>query len=525
MAEKLNHEAGSKLNKIIHLDSSKFKKEEKEESKTQAQILVGQAADMELFYDEEDTYYAKVEINGHYEVWPIRSQTFKRILTARFMDLSEEKDKVPGAQAMEDALRALEAKAYRYGTKQEIHIRTAETDEAIYLDLCNDKWQAVRIDVNGWEIINNPPVYFKRARTMGELPTPSQGGNIDNLKPFINYRNEDEFKLIIAWLLSTMKEKSPFPILNIQGEQGSSKSTTTKVLRTLIDPSSLPLRALPKEEKDLAIGAKGTWILAFDNLSGMSNEMSDALCKLSTGGGLATRKLFTDDEEAVFNIMRPAILNGIDDIAKRQDLLDRSIILNLPSIPEEKRTDEKTFWKEFNSKKAEILGALCDVASKALKELHKTRLDKLPRMADFALWITAAEKALGWDKGEFMKIYTGNREEAIDQGLESDPFASSVILLLKVEREFIGNSSQLLGAAGRFIDDNTRKSKAWPKPQGVRNRLRRLNPAFKKKSIKYIEWESKKHKTLKLELLEEDDRDKGKDFSNSGYYEGDDLLL
>jgi len=167
---------------------------------------------------------------------------------------------------------------------------------------------------------------------MQPLPTPQEGGNIEDLKPFINYKDETDYKLIVAWLLSTFKEGSPFPILTIQGTHGASKSTSTKVLRGLIDPSSLPLRALPNDERDLAIAAKNTWILAFDNLSGLSGAMSDALAKMSTGGGLATRKLYSNDDEAVFNIMRPSILNGIDDIAQRQDLLDRSIVINLPTI-------------------------------------------------------------------------------------------------------------------------------------------------------------------------------------------------
>src|SRR5699024_942741 len=262
-----------------------------------------------------------------------------------------------------------------------------------------------------------------------------------------------------AWLLSTFKERSPFPILNIQGEQGSAKSTTTKMLRSLVDNSSLPLRALPNNEQDLAIGANNTWILAFDNLSGFPASVSDSLCKMSTGGGLATRKLYSDDDEAVFNIMRPVILNGIDDIAKRQDLLDRSIIIELPSIEEENRTDVKAIQKKFNDKKAGILGALCTVVSNALKELPNTKLEEKPRMADFALWVTASEKFLGWKQGEFMDIYTDNRANAIDQGLESDPFASAVMQLLENENTFIGTATQLIEEAEKYTDERTINSK------------------------------------------------------------------
>lgn len=475
--------------------------DEQEEKKTQAQIIVGLASDMKFFYDEQGTSYAQVKVNEHYEVWRVRSEDFKYILTIRYLNLSKDKDKAPGNQAMEDALKVLEAKAKIYGKQEKVHVRVAELEDSIYVDLCNGNWEVVEINKKGWQVIKKSPVYFKRSKIMQPLPTPKPDGTIDDLKPFVNYNTDDDYKLIIAWLLSTLKEDSPFPILTIQGEQGSGKSNMTKVLRSLTDPSSLPLRALPKEERDLSIASNNTWILAFDNLSGLANQMSDALCKISTGGGLATRKLYSDDEEAVFQIMRPSILNGIDDIGHRQDLLDRSIVIYLPSIEENQRKDEKTFWKEFNTKKPYIIGALFTVVSQAISEQPHTKLSSKPRMADFSLWVTAAEKALGWDSGEFISIYTGNREKAIDQGLESDPFASAVLELMKHQNKWVGNASQLLGEISRYVDDRTKLSKAWPTARSVRNRLRRINPALKKKDILYVDWESKMHKTLKLEKV------------------------
>ena len=495
----------AKLADMIRDIKSQFdlepEREAKEEKKTQSQILVNLASDMYLFYDEQGRTYARVMVNDHYEIWPIRSSDFKHVLTFRYLNLSKDRDKAPGSQAMEDALKVLEAKARIEGKKERVFVRVAEADEAIYLDLCNEQWEVVEITKKGWRILNGSPVYFRRSKTMEELPRPEKGASIELLKRYINYRNEPDFKLIIAWLLSTFKN-SPFPILNLQGEQGSAKSTTTKVLKSLVDPSSLPLRALPKDERDLAIAANQTWVLAFDNLSGLSNVMSDAFCKLSTGGGLATRKLYTDDEEAVFNIMRPVILNGIDDIAKRQDLLDRSIILNLPPIDEEKRQDEKTFWGNFKQARAGILGALCDIVSVALRELPDTKLTVKPRMADFALWVTAAEKALEWTPGEFIQIYTSNRDEAIEQGLEVDPFGSAILQLLKQEGVFIGNATQLLEEAANFTDERTVKSKAWPTSRAVRNRLRRIAPALRNKGILYNEWENRKHRTLRLEVID-----------------------
>ena len=487
--EELDHEAGQAVQEPP----------EQEEKKTQSQILVGLCSDMQFVHDEQGEGYAKVNNNGHYELWPIKSKKMKLILTDRYMKAYS--DKVPSDNAKNEAVSALEAKAVLRGKRVKIHTRIAETEEAIYVDLCNDKWEAIEIKKDGWKIVSEPPVYFKRSDIMQPLPRPSENGKLNDLKPFINFQNENDYKLIIAWILSTMKENNPFPILTIQGEQGSAKSTTTKVLRALVDPSSLPLRALPNDEQTLAISANNTWILAYDNLSGLSTGMSDSLCKMSTGGGLSVRELYTTGEEAVFNIMRPSILNGIDDIAQRPDLLDRSIVITLPSISEEARTDEKTFWKNFREKQSSILGAICDVVTAGLRELSNTTLEKRPRMADFALWITACEKSLSWSDGEFMDIYNENRGKAIDQGIESDPFASAIVEIMKRKSEWIGNASQLLGEAAKYTDERTARSRAWPTSRSVRNRLRRINPSLEKIGIGCDPWFNQMRRTLKIERL------------------------
>ena len=489
------------LDKLAGLQEEKegSKEENKEDKKNQAQIIIELCSDMKFFHDEIGEGYAQMKNDGHYELWLINSKRMKFILMDRYMMAN--KDKVPSENSLKEATSALEAKAVLRGEKVKIHTRVAETDDAIYIDLCNEDWEVIEIKKDGWKIISEPPVHFKRSDIMQPLPIPTKNGNIDDLKDFVNYENETDYKLIIAWLLSTLKENIPFPLLNIQGEQGSAKSTTTKALRSLIDPSSLPLRALPKDEQTLAISANNTWVLAYDNLSGLSASMSDSLCKMSTGGGMSVRELFTTGEEAVFNIMRPGILNGIDDIAQRPDLLDRSIVINSPSIPEEKRKLEKDFWKEFDKKKASILGALCDAVSVGLEELPHTTMDKHPRMADFALWVTACEKGLCWESGEFMEAYNGNRDTAIDQGIESDPFALAVVELMKEDKEWIGNASQLIAEAGRFTDEQTRKSKAFPTARGVRNRLKRINPSLRRKSITCELYHNQMDRTLKLSSL------------------------
>ncbi|WP_453992374.1 hypothetical protein [Bacillus nitroreducens] len=479
MTEELDHQAGKAL--LVTTEQAN-----EEERKTQSQILIDLCSDMTLFHNDQGEGYAKIKINNHHEIWKINSKRMNFILIDRYMGVSA--DKVPSDNALKETKSALEAKAVLRGKKVRIHTRIAETDEAIYIDLCNDDWEVIEIKKDGWKIISEPPVYFKRSETMKPLPKPSRNGRLDDLKPFINYNSEDDFKLIISWLLSTLKENNPFPILTIQGEQGSAKSTTTKILRKIIDPSTLPLRRLPKDEQVLAISASNTWILAYDNLSGLSTAMSDSLCKLSTGGGLSVRELFTTSEEAVFNIMRPSILNGIDDIAQRPDLLDRSIIINLTSITEEKRVDEKSIWKIFNQNHSSILGALCDIASSGLKELPNTFLERHPRMADFAKWISACEKALNWSNGEFIRIYKRNMGKAIDQGIESNPLAVAVQSFMSNKVEWEGTPTEMLIQLKQNVGDHPAiNSKSLPAPNKLRSSLRRIASPLRTKGIEFVE--------------------------------------
>src|SRR5262249_14110992 len=155
----------------------------------------------------------------------------------------------------------------------------------------------------------------------------------------------------------------------------------------------------------LMISAKNGWIIGFDNLSTIQPWLSDTLCRLSTGGGFATRTLYEDSEETLFDAQRPVILTGIEDLATRSDLLDRCIVLYLPVITDDKRMPEAEFQRQFQACRARILGALLDAVACAIGGEKKVALERLPRLADFAVWITAAEPALGWQKGRFMEAY------------------------------------------------------------------------------------------------------------------------
>lgn len=446
--------------------------QEDKKTKTQAGMLIELANNIELFKTPNNDPYATISVEAHKETYSVISANFKRWLIGRFYNVHK---KSPSNNAVTDALNTFAAKACYEGNQKDIHIRIAEANGNIYLDLANDKWEVVEITPQSWQVLADSPVKFIRPRGMLALPYPVAGGSIEELKQCINYPNEDGFKLIVAWLVASLRPNRPFPILTLQGEQGSAKSTAAKILRSLIDPNSANVRSLSRNEQDLVIAANNGWILNFDNLSNLTNWMSDALCRLSTGGGFAVRQLYTDKEEVLFDAKRPVILNGIDDIATRQDLIDRALVLTLPTIAEEKRQSEAMVWERVEDIKPKVLGVLLDAVSMALKRVANIELSGMPRMADFAVWVTAAETAFGWSEGSFLQAYTGNRSEAIEIGLEADPVAIAVRDLMKDKEAWQGSATSLLEELTNRTNENVAKSRAWPKAANkLSSRIRRL---------------------------------------------------
>ena len=377
----------------------------------------------------------------------------------------------------------IEAKAHFDAPEREIYVRVGGLDGRLYLDLGDETWRAVEIDVTGWRVIDNPPVRFRRAAGMQPLPMPVRGGSVDALRSFLNLKTDTDFVLAVAWALACLRDRGPYPVIGLSGEQGSAKSTFSAILRALVDPNTAPLRALPREDRDLFIAASNGHVLAFDNVSGLPAWISDTLCRLATGGGFAVRQLYPDQDEVLFDASRPVILNGIEDIVTRPDLADRAILLTLEPIPEESRRPEAELWAAFELERPRILGALLDGVVEGLRRLPETRLPRLPRMADFAVWATACENAL-WPAGTFWSAYCGNRDEAVEGVIDADPVATAVRAVMATRSVWTGTASNLLGALVEVTDERVAKSKTWPdSPRTLAGRLRRAATFLRKIGI------------------------------------------
>jgi hypothetical protein len=446
----------------------------------QADLLIALAQRAELFHAADGTAFADVKVNDHRETWNVRHRGYRRWLSRLFFDQT---GGAPSSEALQAALNVIEARAHFDGPLHDVYVRVGGLDGKIYIDLVDEAWRAIEISPDGWRVIAEL-VRFRRSPGMKPLPLPMSGGSINLLRQFLNVQHDEDFVLAVAWLLAAFRDRGPFPVLLVNGEQGSAKSTFCALVRSLIDPNSAPLRALPREDRDLFIAANNGHVLAFDNVSGMQSWISDTLCRLSTGGGFAVRKLYSDADEELFDASRPTILNGIDSVITRPDLADRAIFLTLDPIADTERKPEHELLVAFERERPLIIGALLDGIARGLRELPRTRLDRFPRMADFAVWAAACESAF-WSAGTFAAAYQDNRADIVSDVLDADSIASAVITFMESQKGVVTQTASfLLGALGEIVNTQQRKSKGWPDtPRALSSRLRRAAPFLRKAGI------------------------------------------
>lgn len=456
--------------------------------KSQATLLIELGSRFELFHDPDRNAYA-VDPGDVRRVYPVRSSDFRQRLSGDFFSLT---DRGCNGNAVSDALSTIEAKAIHLGPERPVYLRVARVDDDLFVDLADDGWRVVRVTPRGWEVLTRSPVDFIRKPGMAPFPTPTKGGDINRLRDFINVKAED-FPLIVGWVLGAFRGTGEYPVLVLQGEEGTGKSTAGRVLRSLTDPSTVALRAPPKTVDDLLVSACGNHVVALDNLSGINAEMADALCRLSTGGGLDKRRLFTDSEQVLIDLTRPIIVNGIDEIATRSDLSSRSIIVRLPVITAQLGGEEQ-FRQDFRDELPGIFGAILTGVSSSLARGYLKPHGIKVRMIDFVNWVTRAEPAMGLTQGAFLERFAEMRSRAVADGLEASPVGSTLLEYLMrpgAPREWVVTPTDLFETLTRVAGVRA-QSKAWPQsPRGLGNSLTRLAPSLRAVGITFTKEETR----------------------------------
>lgn len=443
-----------------------------------------------LFHDPGGDPFAKVD-GGAYAV---NGGDYKDILNREFYRLA---GRGANRNALADAVGTLSAVARYDGPEEPVYLRVGEHVGGIVIDGGGASWSGYHVTAERWDAVDALPINFRRSGKMTRLPIPT-APDFSKLWRYVNVVPEHRV-LVAAWLLAALRPTGPYPLLVLAAEQGAGKSSTARALKALTDPSASPLRSPPRDDRDLLVAATSSRVLALDNLSGLDPQMSDALCRLSTGGALSGRKLYSDNDEILIEVQRPVILNGIDDLASRPDLAQRCIHVSMPPLVDVGA--EADMAREFSQDAGAIFAALLEALSLALRDVtlmtHVT-LGRLPRMADFACWAAAGIPALGFTPDEFMNAYRQNQAEAIATGLESSPVGQAIIDLMAPRDTWRGSGGDLLRALSAGAGDGV-DSKYWPRsPKGLVNALRRLAPSLRHVGIDWRHERTADTRTLVL---------------------------
>ena len=458
--------------------------------------LVDHVIGYDYFHDQQDRPFVKLTVNDHPEVWPVESAKFKKLLAGIYYKHTGD---AINRNALGDAITTLAGRACHDSPQAPVFLRVAPHDDGILIDLCDEAWRVIKVTRDGWRILKQSPVAFVRTGSTQALPGPVHGsGSIDPLWLLLNVTKEER-PLIAAALVTGFNPYGPYFVTNYVGEQGSAKSCAARIHRQLVDPNENPLRSPPREERDLLVQAASNHCVALDNLSRLADWLSDALCRIATGGGHSARSLYTDMEEISLAVKRPVIINGIEDVAIRPDLAERALQIELQTIPAWKRISERKLWADFEKYRPAIFSALLDALVVALRDYPEVELIELPRMADAAIWAMAAEPVFGWERGEFMAAYQKNLDEGAIASVEAHPVGVAILRLLVDRDEWSGEPMQLLKLLNATVSDEQRHAKDWP--QNARSLsvcLRRLAPALRRAGIEVAYPPRKKRRMVTL---------------------------
>ena len=425
----------------------------------------------ELMHDDIGATYIRIRIDDHFETHPINSMHIKRWVAREFWNNA---DKPAKPEYIKQALEVISSMAMFDGERKTMANRMAESDSVFWYDLCDEKWNTVRIDENGWKIIANPPSIFRRHKHQRQQVSPIGNGGVSRLLDFVNISDGPQRLLLQVYVVTCFIPNIPHPIPVLYGSQGSAKSTFMRVLRRIIDPSSVELLALPTQSEQLVQQLSHHWAPFYDNVTTLPEWLSDALCRAVTGEGYSKRELYSDDEDVIYTFRCCVGLNGINIAAQKADLLDRSFLFNLERIPPEKRQAEHAFWERFEEARPSILGGVFDAIATAITIRKNVKVDTLPRMADFTLWGCAVAEALGYSRDEFLAAYRTNVNRQNEEAINEHPVATTVCAFMENRPSWQGTSTELLSELEAIADSlkiNT-KHNLWPKgPQVLSRRL------------------------------------------------------
>lgn len=457
--------AGCSKDEVLKAIGIEEPKNNKENNTTKKILQLFESS--ELWINQNKEEFITLNLNGSIKHIRLDSKEFRKQLQYLFF---QRYSKPAHTQAVLEAVQTLSGKALLEGKKYTSFVRIGKGDDLIELDLLNGYAVQIRRDSI---IIDKPICKFEQSSNLKPLPFPDLNVGVNEwefLSTLLNTSKEGII-LSLAWLIGCFNIDGEFPVLNIVGErEGVGKSTASKFLKSVIDPANVAIKPLPKVEDDLLVVCLQNHIIAFDNISHITDSLSDALCRISTGSGIAKRKLFTDTDAVLYFVKKPLIINGIDLFAERRDLRRRCIHVELERLSNPRPINQ--LERVFNEAHPRLLGWLLKAVQLALREDFREDFN-LTDMASFVEFVCKAEKIFPIPSVNFVETFKNNRLETSLKVVSENPI-TTVILELTEAGEWRGTVSELHEKISqRFL--NTSIGRNLPKdPKSLSRKIRRM---------------------------------------------------
>jgi len=482
--------------------------------------------------------YADFEFNGHIETSLIQGEMYAHWLRMAYFDATGQS---PNREAFKNAISTIEARAFKRGVFHKVYVRIAHHDDKIYIDRNSEDRDVIEVDVKGYRVLDRSPVKFIRSPDRGVLPIPQSGGRIEGLKKFLNLyddskiRNEKrvkdrDFKLVVATILGCFLGNGEYALSLLFGPHGSSKTTTLKRIFALIDALLDNPPGSPREDRDVMIVARKSFLQCYDNVKYLSLERQGTLCRMLSGGSVQGRSLFTDMDTFSISVARPAVITSTIVVVTEEDLSDRMILIRMglsfddPDNRQLKRKTRAELDQAFEKEWPQLFGCILEAVSHGLRNANKKPNVELPRLADLAVWTWQCESGLGWKQGTILEAYQEMIEEAAEDLAEFDPVAAATLAFMADLSTWLGTMTELLANLTRKVPVKITKTKEWP-PNGavLSRRLRALSTVLHRNGL-VLRWthDAEGNRIFRMLRSDPQERSNGQDSSPASESEPED---
>lgn len=414
---------------------------------------------------------------------------------------------VASQQALADACVTLEGFAAEADPRR-VYLRVGEQAGSVYIDMGDTAGHVIEISGDTWDVGARAPVLFRRTKLTGVMPTPYLDGDVSRLWEFVPIDNDDR-PLLLAWLVQALTQPdTAHPIPALRAEQGSAKSTTTRIMVDLIDPSAVPLRKAPRDGEAWVTAANASWCVALDNLSGQVPQwLSESLCRAVTGDGDVRRALYTDSDVSLIAFRRVPIINGIDLQITQGDLAERVLPIDLPRVT--KRRNDAELAAAWATARPDVLGGLLTLAAQVHHRLPNVTVTDAPRMADYAQVLKAVDDICNTNG---LTRYRERARRAAADTLEA-PFISEL-----VDRKlcFTDTASADILAAVKPTAPDWKPPRDWPgNARAVTGQLTRHAPALRAQGWQVHHDDGRNHRNRVLWTIQPPEKDRDPDSQHS----------